>query len=413
MQTYNRISLEHVNILQGATLYREIGEECLRCKMKRKIYVEMPMGLISDHQLRIFPPFRAAQMDMFGPVGVYVPGIERNTWNQKVLEAKCWVLVFACPVTRLLNLQVIEKSDFSGVIDAVTRLSCEVGIPKVLMMDQDSALIKAMSEVEIQFKDTKLKLHQEWGIEFFTCPVSGHNQHGQVERRIRTVQESLTEAGLQSKRLHATGLQTMLKMTENQLNNLPLGYSYGRDQDNTPLLKMLTPNMLHIGRNNERELDGPMREPAGGGLLDKVQESYEAWYKIWNASYIPKLMYQPKWCKQERDLKEGDIVFFQKDESALAIRWTLGTIDQLVIGRDGLARTAMVKYQNFKEDFKRLSDRAIRSLVKIWSVDDQNFDVDLAQLQRRLMADEQSCDLLDQLLQGGPGCGLPQPMPGT
>ena len=61
-------------------------------------------------------------------------------------------------------------------------------------------------------------------------------------------------------------------------------------------------------------------------------------------------MYQPKWCKQERDLKEGDIVFFQKDESALAIRWTLGTIDQLVIGRDGLARRAMVKYQNFGQD---------------------------------------------------------------
>ena len=176
---------------------------------------------------------------------------------------------------------------------------------------------------------------------------------------------------------------------------------------------MLTPNMLHIGRNNERELDGPMREPAGGGLLDKVQESYEAWYKIWNASYIQKLMYQPKWWKQERDLKEGDIVFFQKNESALAIRWTLGTSDQLVIARDGLARRAMVKYQNFNEDFKRLSDRAIRSLVKIWSVDDQNFDVDLAQLQRRLMADEQSCDLLDQLLQAGPGGGLPQPMPGT
>ena len=72
----------------------------------------------------------------------------------------------------------------------------------------------------------------------------------------------------------------MLKMTEKHLNNLPLGYSYGRDQDNTPLLKMLTPNMLRVGRNNESALDGPMRAPAGGELLDKVQESYEAWYKI-------------------------------------------------------------------------------------------------------------------------------------
>ena len=94
------------------------------------------------------------------------------------------------------------------------------------MMDQDPALIKAMSEVEFRYQDTKLRLHEELGIEFFTCPVSGHNQHGQVERRIRTVQESLAESGIQNKRLHATGLQTMMKLTENQLNNLPIGYSY-------------------------------------------------------------------------------------------------------------------------------------------------------------------------------------------
>ena len=413
IETCNRISLEHVNILQGASLYKEMGEECLRCRMRRKKYVEMPMGLISDHQLRICPPFWAAQMDMFGPIRVYVPGFERNTRGRNVLEAKCWVLVFACPVTRLLNLQVIEKSDSSGVIDAVTRLSCEVGIPKILMMDQDPALIKAMSEVEFKYQDTKLKLHEEWGIEFFTCPVSGHNQHGQVERRIRTVQESLAESGLQNKRLHATGLQTLMKLTENQLNNLPLGYSYGRDQDNTPLLKMLTPNMLRVGRNNERALDGPMRLPEGGELLDKVQEAYEAWYKIWNTSYIPKLMYQPKWWKQNRDLQEGDIVFFQKRESELDTSWTLGTVDQLVKGRDGLSRRAIVKYQNFKEAFHRLTDRHIRSLVKIWSMDDQNIDEDLAELQRRLMTTGESCDLLDQLLQAGPGGGQPQPMPGS
>ena len=69
-------------------------------------------------------------------------------------------LVFACPVTRLLNLQVIEKSDSSGVVDGLTRLSCEVGIPKILLMDQDTALIKVMSEVEVNFKNLELKLHE-------------------------------------------------------------------------------------------------------------------------------------------------------------------------------------------------------------------------------------------------------------
>ena len=413
METCNRISMEHVNILQGPSLYREIGEECLRCKMRRKKYVEMPMGLISDHQLNICPPFWVAQMDIFGPIGVYVPGFERKTRNRQVLEAKCWVLVFACPVTRLLNLQVIEKSDSSGVVDGLTRLSCEVGIPKILLMDQDTALIKAMSEVEVNFKNLELKLHEEWGVEFFTCPVSGHNQHGQVERRIRTVQESLSEAGLESKRLHATGLQTLMKLVENQLNNLPLGYSYGREQDNTPLLRMLTPNMLRMGRNNDRALEGPLRLPAGGELLDRVQGFYEAWFKIWNVSYIPKLMYQPKWWKKDKDLKEGDIVLFQKKESALDTSWTLGTIDQLVVGRDGLARRAVVKYQNFKEEFQRVTDRHIRSLVKVWSMDDQNIDEDLAELHRRLSTTQQGCDLLEQLLGVGPDAHAAGELPQT
>ena len=80
--------------------------------------------------------------------------------------------------------------------------------------------------------------------------------------------------------------------------------------------------------------------------------------------------------------------------------------------RDGLARKAVVKYQNFTEEFHRFTDRHIRSLVKIWSMDDQNIDEDLAELQRRLMTTDQSCDLIAQLLQAGPGAGLPQPMAG-
>ena len=66
-----------------------------------------------------------------------MPGFERNTRGRNVLEAKCWVMVFVCPVTRLTNLQVIEKSDNSGMVDGITRLSCEVGVPKIMMVDDD------------------------------------------------------------------------------------------------------------------------------------------------------------------------------------------------------------------------------------------------------------------------------------
>ena len=101
-------------------------------------------------------------------------------------------------------------------------------------------------------------------------------------------------------------------------------------------------------------------------------------------------------------MKEGDIVMFQKEESALDNTWSLATVDQLVQGRDGLSRRAILRYKNFKEAFHRVSDRHVRSVVKVWSVDDQNVDEDLAELQKRLRKTNRGEELVDQLLAAGP-----------
>ena len=128
-----------------------------------------------------------------------------------------------------------------------------------------------------------------------------------------------------------------------------------------------------------------MRMPEGDSeLLKEVEKVYNAWFKVSNISYVPKLLAQPKWFQQDKDLLEGDIVMFQKSESDLGSRWTLDTIDQLVKRKDGLARRAIVRYKNFKEEFHRVTDRSIRILVKIWSCDDLNIDDDLAELNKRL-----------------------------
>ena len=49
-------------------------------------------------------------------------------------------------------------------------MSCEIGVPKLVMIDEGSALVKAMREVEFDILDTKLKLHNQLGIEFEVCP---------------------------------------------------------------------------------------------------------------------------------------------------------------------------------------------------------------------------------------------------
>ena len=384
IETCNRISLQNVSIVQGVSLFRELSDQCIRCKMKRKKFIEVAMGPISDRQLALAPPFWSMQVDLFGPIAVKVPGFERQTRNRRVLEADCHIMTAVCPTTRLVNLQVLESVKTAGWIDGFTRLCCEVGVPSFIFMDQDSAGMSAFTLADIEYRDLQLNLLREKGISFSVCAVAGHDKHGHVERIIQSIQTGLTDSGLKSKILHATGLQSLCKLIESQYNNLPLGFHYGRSADNTQLLKIITPNMLRIGRVNSRSLDGPIRLPESRmDLLSKVEETYCAWYKIWLDTLVPKLMFTPKWFQTDKELKTGDLVYFRKKDSVLDGKWVIGRIEKVERGRDDLIREAEIKYFNGKNETPQFTQRTVRKLVKLWDVDEMDLQEDLDELGRK------------------------------
>ena len=351
--------------------------------MKRKKYIEASMGPIADDQLTVAPAFYVTMADIFGPCQVFVPGHAMKTRNRSVVEAKCYVLVFCCPVTKLINLQVIEAKSADGVIDGVNRLGCEVGFPSFLLIDQDSGIMKALKEADVELQNIELVMQKERSVKFRTCPVSGHNFHGLVERRIRTVQECLEESGFANLKFHATGLQTTLKLIENDINNLPMGYSYGRDSDNSPLLRLIFPNMLKVGRMNRRSLAGPVKLPKNPGeLMDRVDRGYKIFYKLWNTAKVPKLMKASKWFETKSQLSVGDIVYFQKVENEWNSKWTVGKIVEIVRSKDGIVRSAHVQYQNAGEDAPRTTFRAARSLIKLFNIDDESWQSDMDKVER-------------------------------
>ena len=220
---------------------------------------------------------------------------------------------------------------------------------------------------------------------FETCSVGGHDTHGKVERTIRSIQEGLEDIGLSKMRLPAMGVQTLCKQIENTYNNLPLGFRFDRSHDNTPILKMLVPNMLRVGRINSRALDGPVRLSGDNvKMIGRIQETYEAWYRIWCEVYVPKLITQKAGFKTSRDLKPDDLVYFQKKQGELSSPWTMGKIDQVIRGRDGVIRKVYVKYRNANEDFDRVTDRSTRRLIKLYSADDPDLHIDLSKVQSRI-----------------------------
>ena len=46
--------------------------------------------------------------------------------------------------------------------------------------------------------------------------------------------------------------------------------------------------------------------------------------------YVPQLLYNPKWFRSDKDLMEGDLVYF--------------VVNSVVKGRDGILREVSIKY---------------------------------------------------------------------
>ena len=218
-------------------------------------------------------------LDLDGPYFTCVPGHERATRNKKVLSCKNYIMTFVCPVTKLCNLQVIEAKNAEAAMEGLTRLACEVGMPSCLVLDQETSFMKMCRDAEVSLQDLCHKGYKEFGVKFEVAPVQGHNYIGLAERKIKAVQECFNKMDLKSVRLHATGLQTFCKLVENHLNNIPLGYSFSRDLNNSPILKIISPNVMKIGRINSRCLDGPLRLPSGPkDFIKKVEDTYDAFF---------------------------------------------------------------------------------------------------------------------------------------
>ena len=145
----------------------------------------------------------------------------------------------------------------------------------------------------------------------------------------------MEKLGFYKERIHATGLQTLLKLIESDINSTPLGVTMARTSTNTPLLKLITPDHLRMGRISNRAPVGPFQPPnSPRGMIARAEELYWRWHEVFNESMLPVLMAadQPKWYN--------------------------------------LVHNVSVRYYNASEPHTpHTTDRAVRSLVRLFDVE--------------------------------------------
>ena len=176
----------------------------------------------------------------------------------------------------------------------------------------------------------------------------------------------MEKLGFYKERIHATGLQTLLKLIESDINSTPLGVTMARTSTNTPLLKLIAPDHLRLGRISNRIPVGPFQLPTSPrDMIARTEELYWRWHEIFNDTMLPVLMAadQPKWYDHDTDLKEGDVVYFRKTTGALRSPWSMGIVDAVTIGRDNLVRNVSVRYCNASEpNTTHITDQLLHSL---------------------------------------------------
>lgn len=247
--------------------------------------------------LTIATAFFITQVDLAEPFEAFSQHHKRTT-------VRIWLLVFCCATTTCISIKVMEDYSTPSFIQSFVCFWCQYGYSFKLLIDEDGQLIKGCQTMKFDLIDLQQRLHQDMHFQYQTCPVGGHNMHGQVERKIKSIRKSL-ETNLHLHRLSIIQWETLVSVIGNSINNMPL--AIGNITADVETADLITPNRLLLGRNNDRSPTGNLYVVNDSiKLIRDNQKIFNAWFDAWLTSHVPSLIRRLKWFDSSRDLKKGD-----------------------------------------------------------------------------------------------------------
>ena len=191
-------------------------------------------------------------------------------------------------------------------------------------------------------------------------------QGGLFERLIQSTKRILRKS-LRKEILTYNELLTLLKRIENILNNRPLTYMYDNEIGQHPL----TPNHLIYGRKIETAVSNTDETDVDVLTCERIKRALKYFWEQWRTEYLTSL--RERTTKNSRNVVStidvGDVCLIE--DQGPRITWKMGRVEELVRGKDGKVRAAVIKTLNCQ------LRRPINKLVVIESNND-NKDIEFA-----------------------------------
>lgn len=334
-------------VLRGRNLVKTIIHQCRVCRR----HEGRPYGAPRPPPLPVFrveeaPPFTFTGVDFAGPL--YVKG---ETGTRKV-----WICLYTCCVVRAIHLDLVSDQTTPAFLLSFKRFVSRRGLPRQMVSDNGKtfkAAAKAIREVKWIFNVPKAPW---WG--------------GVFERLVKCVKRCLRKMIGQAK-LSQDELLTALAEVEMVLNSRPLTVVSAED-----LEEPLTPSHLIIGRrilsSSDPCLDPDEFQPATSDDLTRraryLNTTINHFWHRWRKEYLVGLREMHSYYKKSSDTPRvavGDVVIIHSDDQPRSM-WKLGKVLELLTGRDGEHRAAVLQVAGQGRSAKRLQ-RPVQRLYPLES----------------------------------------------
>ena len=306
-------------------LIKKIRGDCTRCAMILKKTVELEMSAHPAPRTILAPPFYSVMIDI-------AYGFPAKAFKSARIKVKVYALVIVCLMSGATSILAMEGIETQDVAQALEKHSCRHGVPAEAYIDQGTQL-KALESAKFSIKDLETQMDDSLGIKIIASNAKAHEERGRVERKIRTLRNTLERLGVRANHSRTT-LQWDYLFTKiaNSIDDLPLARG---DTSNVSSLgyEIITANRLKLGRNNSRSLGESGVKFDNSPKFQRIMENNRAIYQEWLQLYIDNihnLTVKPsKWSVNTRKPCVDDIVLFTLNDSGYGkenITWKLGRV---------------------------------------------------------------------------------------
>lgn len=326
---------------KGRQVVKTILKKCLVCKVIEGRVLKQPGP-------PALPKERVIHKEPFQTVGVdYTGCITLKNPADNSLD-KYYVCMFTCATTRAIHLELARDLSAQTFLNILRRFVARRSSPRLIISDNATNFKGTSNFLKDLFSQQCVQDHlNHHDIEWKFIPPRAPWMGGFYERLIGVVKNCIRKV-LYKRKISEDELHTILTEVEMRINNRPL--TYVDDDINNP--QPLTPSHLIHGRRLQpmpSEIEDKGNDPDYLNE-EKLRTRYsyiynriKHWEKVWRKEYLLSLrekFYGAQPPKQERTLKEGDIVIVETDGARDS--WPLGKITALHPDKAGIIRVVEV-----------------------------------------------------------------------